>query len=317
MFQLLKSRDFGELFNDTFLFFKLKGKNYFLNFLKVSALLLIITMVLVFIGTRFLSDSFQSVITNSGSENEYLNQFFENHLIAVILFSCFFFVMIIAISLIQISYPIFYLQLLEKRPDYKPNSKELGLLIRKNIGKVFLFGLLSFFIIGIPGFIALIISYFLILVLIGIPLLLILVPLLNSVIYLTLYHYLSAPHVSYFDALGHAIQIIKNNFWKILGSNLLLSIIIQIAVSVISMIPMMFIFIGGFTSTNLPEDDEIMGVQSIIIGMAILYGLIILISFILNNIVIVNFGLAYYSEKDRKEGHTIYTELEQIGTPNE
>src|SRR5690606_28513623 len=64
------------------------------------------------------------------------------------------FVVVIIISVIQMTYPVFYLRLLEKNTDYKPKSGEISSLIRQDFGRVLLFCFATFFVVGFLLFIA-------------------------------------------------------------------------------------------------------------------------------------------------------------------
>ncbi len=312
MFQLFKQRDFGELFNDTFSFFKQKGKNYLGNYLKVTALFLVLLVVLIFIMSKFYFGVIFSGL-DTAVQNDYMEQYFENNIGLILGMGALIFIVIVLISLIQISYPVFYLKLLENNGNYQPKASEISKQIRQNFGKLVVFFLLTFFIVGIASAIALTIATLLIFVLIGLFLLLILVPYINGIIYLSFYHYMSHRSIGYFDALGFAFSTIHNNFWRVIGSNLLITVIIQILVSIISMIPYMFFFVSMFTTLSSGQITDPSDMSGMMYALAATYAVVLLISFLLNNIVIVNFGLIYYGERERIENRSARNELDEIG----
>ena len=313
MFQLFKQRDFGELFNDTFSFFKQKGKNYMGNYLKVTAFFLILLVVLIFIMSKFYFGVIFSGMDTSAVQNDYIEQYFENNIGLILGMGTLIFIVIILISLIQISYPVFYLKLLENNGNYQPKASEISKQIRQNFGRLVVFFILTLFIVGIASMIALTISALLIFVLVGLFLLLLLIPYINGVVYLSFYHYMSHPNIGYFDALGFAISTIHNNFWRVIGSNLLITLIIQILVSIISMIPYMFFFVSMFTTLSSGEVNDPSDMNGMLYALAATYAVVLLVSFILNNIVIVNFGLIYYGERERIENRSARNELDEIG----
>jgi len=202
------------------------------------------------------------------------------------------------------------MKLLENNTDYKPRSGEISALIRKNFGRMLLFCFATFFVVGLMLAIAATIASFLMMIFIGIFLLLIIIPYFSALVYLSLFHYLNKKS-GYFEALGFAFDALHNNFWKIVGCNLIMNFIIQLVTMIISMIPYMIIFAIGFASMS--DADSFGYANWLIYAMGALYAVTLFVSMLLNNVIIINFGLIYYGEMEKRESVFAQSEIDQIG----
>lgn len=308
MFELFKKRDFGELFNDTFGLLRLKWKNYFGNYLKINFLIMVIFMVFAYFFSEFYSKALFGGVDNP-EQFRYIEEFVTLNATLIGWAGIGMFILIMILSIIQISYPIMYLKLIENDVNYNPKTNEISTLIKQNFGRLLLFGFLTFIVVGILASIAFVLSFFLIFLVIGIFLLMILVPYISALIYLSMFHYIHKKS-DYFDALGFAFNTIHNNFWKVIGSNLVLHLIIQIANMIITSIPAIIIFTMGFVSMQETGDAD---ASFMTITFAVIYGISILLSMFMNNLIVVNFGLVYYGELERKESVFANSEIDQIG----
>src|SRR5690606_10599317 len=211
---------------------------------------------------------------------------------------------------IQMTYPVFYLRLLEKNTDYKPKSGEISLLIRQNFGRVLMFCFATFFVVVPLFIIAYFVTFLLMIIIIGFLLILLLIPYFSALVYLSLFHYLNKKS-GYFEALGFAFDALHNNFWKIVGCNLIMNFIIQLVTMIISMIPYMIIFAIGFVSMS--DADSFGYANWLIYAMGALYAVTLFVSMLLNNVIIINFGLIYYGEMEKRESVFAQSEIDQIG----
>ena len=310
MFELFKKRDFGELFNDTFGFFKLKWKNYFGNYLKINFLILVAFMVLGYILSKFYMDAVFGSLNNPNQFGNQIGDYYMDNIEWLIFTGLGMFVVVIIISVIQMTYPVFYLRLLEKNTDYKPKSSEISSLIRQNFGRVLLFCFATFFVVGFLLFIAYFITLLLMFVIIGFLLIFLLVPYFNALVYLSLFHYLNKKS-SYFDALGFAFNTLHNNFWKIVGSNLIIYLIIQLVTTIIAMIPYIIIFAIGFATMS--DSGSLEEAKWFTYALGVLVAVSMAVSMLLNNLIIINFGLIYYGEMEKRESVFAKSEIDRIG----
>ncbi|HLV45708.1 MAG TPA: hypothetical protein VKY32_01580 [Flavobacterium sp.] len=310
MFELFKKRDFGELFNDTFGFFKLKWKNYFGNYLKINFLILILTMVFGYIISKFYMDTVFGSLSNSGQFNPYIDNYIADNSGWMLLIGLGMLIILIILSIIQMSYPVFYMKLLENNTDFKPKSGEISSLIRQNFGRMLLFCFVTFFVVGFMLAVAAVIASFLMIIIIGIFLIILLIPYFSALVYLSLFHYINKKS-GYFEALGFAFNTLHNNFWKIVGCNLIIYMIIQLVTTIISMVPYVIIFAIGFASMSDAGSFE--NADWMVYSFGVLYAVTLLVSMLLNNVIIINFGLIYYGEMEKRESVFAQSEIDQIG----
>lgn len=315
MFPLFKIRDFGILFNETFGFFKIKGKNFFANYFKSLAILFVVlSVILYFFGNFYYTSFFQSL--GSGDFNDaYLSNYYSDNAGTIVLLGILMLLISLAIGAIQISYPVLYLKLLEKDPEKKPTYNEIKKEIWSNIGRVLLFVIISIFFFGILSIIILGICMLLIFVIIGIPLMLIVFPYLMGLFYLTFYQYIIKKE-GYFESFSFAFRTINNNFWTIIGSILCISFIINIINYIILMIPYMIFFFAMFAGASGNDvGTEDMGMMAIM--LMLIYMIAIITTMLLNNVILINCGLIYYSEREKIENHAAKNDIDLIGQMDE
>ncbi|SEH65095.1 hypothetical protein SAMN02927937_00676 [Paenimyroides aquimaris] len=314
-FQLFKIRGFGEFISDTFQFLKLHGKNYFKNYLKFSFVPLLLLMVAMsVIGTfyyRVLTTSFGYTQAAETFDNAFVT---ENAVMLVVGIIALIFVSLY-LSLLNYSYPVYYLHLLAKNNEEKPQLRSVRELFKNDLGRLLLFGLLSlitFLIVGIIGFaIAAILTF----IIIGIFAFILFIPFLMTWYSLTLYFYIDKKQ-SFFDAFKHAFYTITNNFWNIVGASLCMMIIAQVISTIVTIIPYMITMFGMFFGTQqgtggLENMDD--SISIFMVAMVLVYCFSILVSMILGHLLLIQTGLVYYSEREKLEYNTMRQSIDEIG----
>lgn len=314
MFQLYKKRDFNSLISDTFLFFKLHGKNYFTNYLIINGGFLLVLVTLIYFFMKIFYEGLLASVSNkSYGSNPIFDNLYSNMTYFVIGGIISFFLICI-ISIINYTYPIGYLKLIEKNTEQ--STKNLVDFIKSNFGKSILFFLGSlisfvpiFFIVGI-------ILILLSIILIGIPLMFILFPTLITWISLSYYDYISNDH-EFFTSVGNGYRLLTANFWSNIGSTVIMFVIVNVIIGIIYFVPYL---IGIATLFSSPE--SINGVQNqtidnlsfMMILMSIIMIISILFNYLLQNLIFINQGMIYYSSKEEKENHTTKNNIDLIGT---
>ncbi len=144
-------------------------------------------------------------------------------------------------------------------------------------------------------------------ILIGIPLLLFAIPTSFSWITLSFFEYLNNDK-GFFEALGDGFGHLKNQFFPIVCSSMVMYIMIQVAMGVFTFIPYTF----GMASLFSPQNIE-NGNSTIKIMMTIVMVISMLASFILNNLLMVNQGLVYYSRREFDENISSNDSIDSIG----
>lgn len=314
MITLFKKRNFSDYLNDSFDFFKKGGKHYFKNYFTVMGVfLLIISVCIYFICKIYFEFIFSQIRGNTNvPDYSYLTNFIDGNFGLLILGGILFTVGTLFLTLINFSFPIIYLEEYEKNGGPNFSSKELFSNLKSKFGKLILFFILSLFLIT-P--IVLILSFILVLlsfIIIGIPLFIIAIPTIFSILSLTLYNYLNS-NDGYFGSLGKAFQYIFKQYWSTIGSTMIIYIIIQIAITVFSMIP--YIIATTLLVTTLeigPSNTETFSILGI--TMTILFVIVTLCHYIFNNLLMINQGLIYYSRREHIENKSSFTEIENIGS---
>ena len=319
MMQFYKKRDFGTLISDTFLFFKENGKNYFKNYILINGLLLILLVVIIAFGYRELFG--QIFGGNSEGQNYYFEAYFQENRFMLIFVSMIVFILFLAVSMISYSYPILYMKRLSETGNKNIKADEILSDLKNNMGRFFKFFLGLIFIVTPAAFFILGISYILVLIIIGFFLLLLIMPaLMNSVNFL-MFDYFNTKK-GFFESLSYAVRAQfsykngreKSPFWKYWGSTIVMYFFIQTIASIFTMIPMMFIFGGMMT---IPETGDLQqnpfeGPMGIFIF--ILYGVSLLFSFLMINVIFVNSGLQYYDSRTDLHRNIDLSEIDTIGT---
>jgi hypothetical protein len=192
--------------------------------------------------------------------------------------------------------------------------------IKNNLGRFFILFLGLIFIVTPLAAIIVGISYVLIFVLIGFFLLLLVFPAVMNVVHFLLFDYFHTKK-GFFDSLSYAMRAQfsypsgreKSPFWKYWGSTIIMYIIIQVITTVFTMIPMIIFFAKVFTvaQDGSSIENPFEGTMGILIFM--IYGVSILMSFLLMNIMYVNAGLQYYDSRTDLHRTLDLTEIDSIG----
>lgn len=309
MFQLYKKRNFNAIFNDTFAFFKAQGKNYFRNYFIINGgLLLVLAVLIYFIGDVFFKGLFTGM-TNPESR-DLLDSYFGNNTGYFISAGILIFLLVIFISLINYSFPLIYLKLLET--NKQPDSGEIYRVMKAKLGRVIIFSLLSL-ITFIP--IAMILGgvcILLIMIIIGIPLIFIAIPAFMCWMFLSFYDYINN-NTGFFTAMGNGFNMLFKNFWGHMGATLLFYIMLYILQSILSFIP----YFVGFAFMIFDADGAALEQDQLsTVGILLLITFIfsILLSYIFGNITVINQGMIFYSCMEEQSNHSLHSEIDQIGT---
>ncbi|AZB08919.1 DUF4013 domain-containing protein [Chryseobacterium sp. G0162] len=317
MIQFYKKRDFGTFISDSFNFFKLYGKNYFKNYILINGLLLILMVTVFIFGYRELFS--QIFGSNLGGDTYYFERYFSDNAGMLIGVGIVTFLLFMILAIVNYLYPVFYLKRIaagakniktdEILGDFKENIGRIGKLC---IGMTFIVIPLSLFIAGF--------SYLLIFVLIGIFLVMIVYPTLFNVITFLMYDYFNSGR-GFMESLSYSIRSQfsypngseKSPYWKYWGAGFVMFIIISIASSVFTYIPMIFFYGSILTSTpdGSFEQDPFTGAFGII--FFVFYGISMLLSFFLSNLLYVNAGFMYYDSRTDLHQKVELEEIDTIG----
>jgi hypothetical protein len=315
MFELYKKRDLSANFSDTTTFFKSFGKHYFKNYLVINGIFLMVLVVLIYFISKVYMELLFSGISNSQNNPNYLMAYFNNNISLIIGSFAITFLLIVILSMLNISFPVIYLRLLEKTNSDNFSIQEIMNGLKANIGKMIVFFLGSIFIILPIAIIIFGLLFLLCFILIGIPLLFIAGPAFISWITLSYYEYI-LKDVGYFKSLANGFGLVKQQFWTTVGTTFLMLMLVQIIQGFITMIPYVISMIWMFVSTkNLQESGsqtDTFSTMGILLAVIMVFS--VLLSYIFNNFILVNQGLIYYGLQEEKENNSTKSQIDLIGT---
>jgi len=313
MFQLFKKRNFSDYISDTFTFFKVTGKHFFKNYFIINGTLLIMLMVLSYFVFKVY---FEMIFANIGSSTpNFLEDYFNNNIGLIVGVFLVFFLLIMFISLINYAFPVIYMNLYDSKKGSDFETKEIIAELKSKFGKIVVFFLVIFLLSITAGLIIMGLIIALMFVLIGFVLAIIFIPAILALVQLSFYEYMNS-EIGVFDALGKGFEKLKQNFWPIVGSTVVMYFIIQIVVSIFSLVPYIIGIASMFTSLdNENSQEETLSFVSIM--MVLFMCLTLLFSYILNNLLVVNNGIIYYSLREQNENRNTINDIDLIGTDSE
>jgi len=316
MFELFKTRAFADYISDTFQFLKIYGKHYFKNYLKFAFVALLILMVAMAMIGMFYSRVMATSLGGFGGAETFDNNFVTENAVMLIISTVLIIIVAIYLSILNYSYPVYYLRFLSKNANIKPELSDIRTHFKSDLGRLVIFGILVVIIFGIIALISLGIATVLSFILIGLLLFPIIIPLLTTWSTLTLYFYLNQ-NQSFFEALQNALGAIFKNFWSIIGASFCIMLIVYIINMAVTMIPYMILMFSMFFGIQNPEHYETFSSSDFslyMILMVIIYCLGMLTGLILNHLMLIQTGLVYYSERENTEHHSLRQSIDEIGT---
>lgn len=312
MFTLFKRRDFGDYVSDTFGFFRQTGKHYLKNYFTISGPLLLIMVVVSYFLFQVYFDFVLRFDRNGIDNSQYLENYLSNNILVVVAVALFFFLFLVLMSMLSYAIPVIYFDLYDKNNGNTFGSKEILQQFKSRFGKVLVFFLVTLFIITPLLVLVFVLLVLLCFILIGIPLLLFAIPTAFSWVTLSFFEYLNTDK-GIFSAYGQGFRHVLKQYFPIVGSTMVIYIIIQITMSVFTMIPYMFGIVSMVSATNTMNGDDD-AFSTFRIMMTIVMVISILMSYIMNNILMINQGLVYYSRMEFDENKSADHSIDLIGS---
>lgn len=318
MMQFHKQRDFGSFISDTFNFFKIYGKNYFKNYFIVNGLVMIIMIVVILL---FYRNIFGQILgSNLRGESYYFERYFQENAPMLIISGIVVFVLLLIGMLISYSFPVLYLRRISNQPDQNVTSDHIFGDLKKIVPKFLKFFLGMLFIIVPAAFVVFALGGFLMMILIGFFILILVMPIFINVVNFTLFDYYHTNR-GYFSSLSYAFrsQFSYSNsaqgspFWKYWGSTVITFLIYYIIATVFSVIPMVILITSMYTVPPDQMQDASFMTGALGLLFFVIYGVSILASMILVNLVYVNSGLQYYDSRTDLHRQIDINQIETIG----
>lgn len=315
--QFYKKRDFGEFISDSFGFFRLYGKNYFKNYILLNGLLLILMVVVVIFGYRELfSQIFGSNVSGNSS---YMESYFEDNLGMFIGVGILTFLLFVVLMIVNYLYPVFYLKRLSGGQQ-KIGTEDILNDFKSNIGRIAILSLGMIFIVSPLSFILIGVSYALVFIIIGLPILLFVFPTIFNIVNFLMYDFFNTKR-GFFESLSYSIRSQfsytngreKSPFWKYWGATVIISIILYIITTIFTMIPLIMFYASIFTSAPDGEFEQNPFAGTMGIMFFVVYGISMLVSLFLSNLLYVNSGLLYYDSRTDLHQQVELAEIDTIG----
>lgn len=313
MFELYKKRDLSGNFSDTITFFKSFGKHFFKNFFIINGIFLMILIVLIYFISKIYVEVLFSNVGNTNNASNYLISYFNNNISLVIGSFIAVFLLVVILSMLNISYPVIYLKLFEKTNSTDFSTQDIIKDLKQIVGKMIVFLIGSVLVIIPLSFIVLGLLFLLCFILIGIPLLIIVGCAFFSWITLSYYDYI-LNNKGFFTALSKGYTMVKQQFWNIVGTTFLILLLVQIIQGIITLIPYVIAMIWMFTSNQNLEPANSGYFSTVGILMAAIMVFSVLLTYVFNNFIIINQGLIYYGLKEENENNSTKSQIDLIGT---
>jgi len=314
MIALFKKRRFNEYLNDTFDFFKKSGKHFLGIYFTINGVFLLLLTVCIYFISKVYFEVIFSEINNSGNSNyNYAQTFFTDNFSLIIFGGIAFVILTLLFTLINFAFPIIYLNEYEKNKGAVFSTGAIFSGLKARAGRLFIFFILSLVVIAPVLTIVFAILMALCFIIIGIPLLLIAIPLVFSLMSLTLYHYLNHDD-GFFSSIGKAFNAVFNQFWPIVGSTMIVYMIIQVTMTILSVIPYVIAMIIIFTSAETSKTSSADVYSGLGITMTILFVFTTILHYVFNNLLMVHQGMVYYSRREHIENKSSFYEIDSIGS---
>ncbi|WP_374441694.1 DUF4013 domain-containing protein [Epilithonimonas sp.] len=318
--QLVKERKFGNLISDTFTFFKEYGKNYFKNYFVLNgALLLLFVLIFVFGYREFFM---QMMNANVNGDTYFFQTYFQDNGAMLILGVVIFGILLLAVSIVMYTFPVLYMKRIAETGDNNIKPDQMLGDIRKNIGKFFIFLLGMLFIVAPLMLVLMMLSSFLMIIIIGFFLFILMMPAFINVVNFTLFDYFTTNR-GFFNSLSYAMRVNfanmfdskKAKFWRYWASTVIMFILIYIVLTIFTLVPYMIMVFGFLTVPDMGTSQNPAEMFSGVMGifLFVIYGVSILVSFTLNNLMFVQAGLQYYDSREDLHRKVDFNEIDTIG----
>ncbi|MBT8252642.1 MAG: hypothetical protein HKN00_11780 [Flavobacteriaceae bacterium] len=309
--ELYKSRDFSAFFQDTFAFIKQYGRHFFKHFFIVNGIFVLILMVFGYFFMSFYTDIVFSGLmqNNPNAIDDFMN---ENSVLFLILFILFVIISIV-FGVFMYAYPVFYLKLYQKNSDINFGTSELIQAYKVNLGRLFVYIICSI-LIGIPLILVFgAVIFVMFITIIGILAIPFAIGALSLFYFMALLEYMEG-RMSIWDAFGYSWKLLSSKFLAAVASVGLFYLMSYVIQNVITVIAYIFGMVRMFTTVgdDGSNSEAIGGMMSMV--MIISFIATFLLGTILNNLVLLNQGIIFYSLKEEAEKINTKDIIDQIGS---
>lgn len=300
--ELLKSRNFSAIFNDTFTLLKEDGKHFFKNYFILNGLPLLFFLILVY----FLSTTFYGLGTfQPGNSEEIFIDYISANAALFLFLGIVFFIVMVVFMIIQYSFVPIYLILYQQYNGSNFTAKEIfDQMFKQKLGRITVFiltSILVFILIAIPLVIVMLISIFTI---VGIFFVLAFVAIwFNN----ALMEYLNSDK-GVFACFSYGYQLILVRFWDYVGAIGLFILMTSFISGGLSMITSILTMTMSANAANSTE-------KSLFLTIAMIFSFVLskMVSIFVQTVVQLAQGIVYFSAKEETENISTKSEIDKIG----
>ncbi|AWA31236.1 hypothetical protein HYN48_14655 [Flavobacterium magnum] len=308
-FDLYKKRGFGDYISDTITFLRTYGRHFFGNYFKINGWILIFLSAIIFLLSKsFIYNSLvnlEAATNGMGSPTD--NQEWDVIVPGVILMM----LLLTFLSLISVTYTVIYLGLIEKHRTNDFTSKDIVSGLKNVMGRMLIFFFASLLTVIPIAFVFMILFYVKEMAILLLPVFFILGPAFLSWVSVSYFTFILEKQ-GFFQSLGRGFEVVRYRFWPIVGSTLIISFIVQILQSAVTLIPYIVGVIVFFTTIQDDAPSETFGFISI--GLSTIFVISVFAGYFLNNLLVVNQGLIYYTAQENDYNNAAQLEIDNIGS---
>ncbi len=300
--QLLKKRDFGELFNDTFGFVRENGKHFFSTYFRLILIPFAVMLVLIYFVTTRLYGL-------SGFDEDFgvmIEDYVRSHMGTSIVLGIVLFLLVIVFSIIQNSFTPTYLILYQKKGAEGFTATDVfNFIFKENIGKIILF-IFASLIVSIPliAIVAILTLLFLITI-VGI-----FIPIAGFSLLMNMWFidYLSSDK-DVMESFSEAYSLLKQRFWAYILAVAVFILLMQLVSFGVNIITSTVTSLLTFNQLDA-DGKTLTAVLTLVFSFVILQFVNLIFQMIFN----LMQNMVYFSAKEEKYNITGFDEIEQIGS---
>ncbi len=299
--QLLKKREFGDYFNDTFEFLRENGKHYFKTYFLVNGGPLVLFILFIY----FMTTSLYGLSTFGGDTGAIFEDYFNKNAPLLILSIIALVLLTVVFMILQYAYtPVYLILYQEKGTDF--TAKDMfRVILKEKIGKILIFFLVSLLLFIPVGVVTLIAVALFALTIVGVFIPLAAVSLWFSMAFIA---YLSTDK-GVFDSLGYAWDMLFFKFWQNVGAVAVFMVLVMVVNIGVSLVLTTITSLISFNTIDT-QDQSIIAMVSVVFSFVITQG----ISLFLQSVNQLVQNIVYFSIKEARENIASKYEIDQIGS---
>lgn len=300
--ELRQHRDFGLIISDYFEFLKYNLKDFFNLFLRYNGI-----FILLFLGISYLMvTGFMGLIRleNQGSNvaaNEY------PYIIYLGTGGFLLILFLLAVVLLNYSLSSIYMALYDKNKGAKIDPTSVKKMLLDRLGNIIIFVILMGLLFMVVFVVGMILSF---IPLVGIFAYYILIYAFNSwmgLSFLEMIYEKKSP----INAFSEGFTLLTSNFWKCVGVNFIMGILIMVVLGAVYLVPGILtgIYVFHAIDTNIDVTTSVFAT----VIFTITFFIFIVASILSNTLQHFSNGILYFSLHEEKHHHNTQSKIAQIG----